>query len=261
MMNHSLLYRPAEIWRFKQEAETLKSLKHPAVARLYDRFDAFQTQFLAIEFCEGPTMAVLCRHGRLPEVEVRKIVGQLAAALRHVHERGIVHRDIKPSNIIVTSTGQVKLLDFGIATTAGPASTISHGLQSGPDEQRTMTSGIGTPRYMAPERFDGQAGDYRVDFYGLACVAFEAVAGQPVIGCSEVHRIVEAQRNSCLPPAYAIGRGVSASLRDVLVSGLQRRPEERRLDLQALEGWAGPVDLSAILRTPRGDVSPSAETC
>ena len=103
-----------------------------------------------MQFCEGSTLTeVVAARGPLVEAVVRRMVGQLASALRYVHGQGVVHRDLKPSNVMIGRSGVVLLLDFGIVT-----SVHSTGMASGPDDGAVdATVFAGTPRYMAPEQF------------------------------------------------------------------------------------------------------------
>jgi serine/threonine-protein kinase len=236
MMNHRLLYQPDAIKRFRREAATLEALDHVSIPRLYECFAAYKTQFLAMEFCEGVTLHdVVSGQGPLDEPIVRRIVGQLAIVLRYVHARGLVHRDLKPSNVMLTRSGVVKLLDFGIVMPSMSASVPA------PNASRT-TSMIGTLRYMAPEQFSHEPTDYRVDYYGLACVAFEALTGRPAIDSDDLVDVVLKIGQFALAPASRIGAGVTADMHGWLARGLQPRPADRLIDLDALAAWAGPVD-------------------
>ena len=115
MMNHRLLYQQGALQRFEREAATLQKLHHPAIARLHECFAAYKTQFLVMELCEGATLhEIIADRGPLHESIVRKMVGQLAVALRYIHAQGLVHCDLKPSNIVLSRSGLVKLLDFGL---------------------------------------------------------------------------------------------------------------------------------------------------
>jgi tRNA A-37 threonylcarbamoyl transferase component Bud32 len=238
MMNHRLIYDLNAVRRFEREAALLKTLQHPALARLYDRFSAYKTEFLAIEFCDGqPLNQLLATSGRLTERNVRRLVGQLAAALKHVHDRGVLHRDLKPANIMLAPDGTIKLLDFGIAAFArgydlphSPLTTLGHGF-------------LGTPRYMAPELFHGRGADRRADFYSLSCVAFEALSGRPVISSSELFDIVREHERFVLPPDGEIAQGLSTEMYDMLRSGLEHDPDKRSLDLAGLAAWATPLTL------------------
>jgi hypothetical protein len=238
MMNHRLVYRPSALRRFRREAAILKTLDHPSLARLYERFSAYKTEFLAMEFCHGSTLAeVLASRGPLREDLVRRILGQLAVALQYVHERGVVHRDVKPSNLMLSPAGSIKLLDFGIVT-VDETSDLWQALKS----ESGLARMLGTPRYMAPEQFSGTQVDRRADFYGFACVAYEALAGRPVVGSSSMFDIIREQAQFTLPPRETIGRGISLEMYEVLRRGLEQLPDKRALDLERLAAWAAPID-------------------
>jgi eukaryotic-like serine/threonine-protein kinase len=239
MMSHPMMYRPSALRRFRREAAILKTLEHPSLARLYDRFSAYKTEFLAMEFCPGLTLAqVIASRGSLSEHAVRGILGQLAGALKYVHGRGVVHRDLKPSNVMLSQPGSIKLLDFGIVT-VDEQSDLWETLKTDPALPRML----GTPRYMAPEQFSDRPVDRRADLYGLACVAFEALSGRPVVKSINVFDIIREQGRFTLPPREEIGQGISPEMYEVLVLGLAPSPENRNLDLDKLASWAAPVDL------------------
>jgi hypothetical protein len=258
MLNHRQLHHPGGLQRFRREAGALALLRHESIASLYESFSAYGTQFLVIEFCEGATVKDVLAGGHgLAEHVVKKIVGQLAVALRYVHGRGLIHRDIKPSNIIVGPAGIVKLLDFGLAT---PDPTQPEGSET---RTRTMADAgaiQGTLRYMAPEQFGRDAVDHRVDFYGLACVAFEALSGRPVIEASDLLGIIQEKLRFVLPPPEAIGPGVTKEMHEVLARGLEPRPERRTIDLDRLAEWAAPVDLDAAAFSTTTSRNPLIQT-
>jgi CRP-like cAMP-binding protein len=239
MMNHRLIYQVSGLSRFQREATILATLDHPSLAKLYARFSAYKTEFLVLEFCQGQTLRdVIAARGPLPETLVRGIIGQLAVALRYIHARGIIHRDLKPSNIMLTDDGAIKVLDFGIVTTERDSElwdTLKTASRPG--------AFVGTPRYMAPEQFSSRVLDRRVDYYALACVTFEALAGKSVITSSNAFEIVREQARFELPPREAIGAGISEEIYDVIARGLEHDPERRLLDVERLSEWAVPIDL------------------
>jgi serine/threonine-protein kinase len=167
---------------------------------------------------------------------VRQIVGQLAGVLQYVHTRGLIHSDIKPSNVMIGRDGVVKLLDFGLVRTgAWLASSTSASTQS--------VDLKGTLRYMAPEQFNKHDPiDRRVDLYGLACVAYEALSGRPVVDASDLEGIIQQKLGFVLPARNEIGHGISEHMRSFLEQGLNRHPEQRNVDLDKLAEWAAPVD-------------------
>ena len=240
MLKHSLLYHLGAIERFRQEADAMKSLHHESIARLYDYFASYGTHFLVMEFCVGSTLQQLIANGRsLDESVVRPIVGQLARALQHVHERGLIHGDVKPSNVMIGRDGVVKLLDFGLVRTGASwlASSTSASTQS--------VDLKGTLRYMAPEQFNKHGPvDHRVDLYGLACVAYEALSGRAVTEASDLEGIILQKLVFLLPAAKEIGQGISDEMHHFLSQGFNRYPEQRSIDLKKLAEWAGPVELN-----------------
>ena len=237
MMNHRLIYQLSALRRFRREAAILKTLDHPSIARLYENFPAYKTEFLAMEFCEGRTLGqAIAARGPLKEELVRRMLGQLAVALKYVHGRGIVHRDLKPSNIVLTRTGAIKLLDFGIVSV-----DVDSDLWRAWKTSSHPVGLIGTPRYMAPEQFSNRAVDRRADFYGLACVAFEALAGHSVVAASDVFEIVREHARFALPGRADIGDGISQKMHDVLAAGLEHDPDRRSLDLDELAAWSAPL--------------------
>src|SRR5215510_10189790 len=106
---------PDRVARFQREAEVLASLNHPTIAAIYDLQEAHGSHFLVLELIEGETLAERIQRGRIPVDEALQIAKNICSALEAAHEKGIVHRDLKPANIKLTPTGQLKVLDFGLA--------------------------------------------------------------------------------------------------------------------------------------------------
>jgi serine/threonine protein kinase len=155
--------------RFQREAEAISALRHPNVVRIYETGQAGRCHFLAMEYAEGGSLADLLarQQGPLPLIRVLDIARQVAAALQHAHDRGLVHRDLKPSNILLAGDGRVLLSDFGIAKILGRITLTGPG---------TI---MGTPAYMAPEQARGQTDlDHRADIYALGIILYEMLAGR-----------------------------------------------------------------------------------
>jgi eukaryotic-like serine/threonine-protein kinase len=146
--------------RFEREARAIAALNHPHICTLHD----VGPSYLVMELVDGETLAARFRRGRLTLEQTVEYGAQIASALAAAHARGIVHRDLKPANIMLTKSG-VKLLDFGLS-------------KSSADVHATAEwDRMGTPAYMAPEQFHGQAGDARTDIYSFGLVLYEMATG------------------------------------------------------------------------------------
>jgi eukaryotic-like serine/threonine-protein kinase len=144
---------PERVIRFQREAEVLASLNHPNIAGIYDVEEASGLRYLVLELVEGETLADRIARGPIPVEEAMGIALQICEALEAAHERGIIHRDLKPSNVKVTTEGEIKVLDFGLAKAMesnAPSPTLS--------QSPTLVTGsmagmiIGTAAYMSPEQ-------------------------------------------------------------------------------------------------------------
>jgi eukaryotic-like serine/threonine-protein kinase len=171
---------PNRLARFEEEARALAALNHPHVGAIYGVEESAGIVALVLELVEGPTLAERLAAGPLPFDEVVRIARQLAEGLEAAHERGIVHRDLKPANIKITPDGNVKILDFGLAKSAGspPGAALTPSTTS-PRDATQFGMVLGTVGYMSPEQARGQAVDKRTDIWAFGCVLFEMCAHQP----------------------------------------------------------------------------------
>jgi hypothetical protein len=234
MMSHRLVYEPGAMQRFHDEADIMMSLQHDNIARLHRLFPAFGTCFLAMEYCDGEDLQqIVNRRGALPEGEARKVIGHLAAAVLHLHERDIVHSDLKPSNVMTTRRGEVKLTDFGLATSACQPNAAD------------ARSSLGTPLYMSPEQLDGAPPCPSSDLYAMGCVILELVTGSKAFAADSLSELLSLKRGFRLPPARDIGPGVSWKLHRLLRKLLSRDPEARHVALAKYARWGESLDLSA----------------
>jgi serine/threonine protein kinase len=167
--------------RFQREADTIAQLNHPNICTIYE-IDRFQGRaFIAMECVEGINLKTYMSRNQLSTTAIVEIAMQIAAALSSAHDRGIVHRDIKPGNIVVSSEGQVKVLDFGLARRFKTADTDELGTDGSTIPGRPM----GTANYMAPERVLQLPLDPRSDLFSLGVVIFEMATGRlPFAGAS-----------------------------------------------------------------------------
>jgi serine/threonine protein kinase len=152
--------------RFEQEARTIAALNHPHICILHDAGHDAGTYYLVFEYLVGELLSDrLCR-GAVQLPDALEYAIQIAEALEHAHEQGIVHHDLKPQNIMLTKTG-VKLLDFGIAELRYPDEPAS--------------SDAGTPAYMAPEQIEGRPTDARTDIFAFGMMTYEVITGRPAV--------------------------------------------------------------------------------
>jgi serine/threonine protein kinase len=159
------------ISRFKNEAQAAGRLNHPNIVAVYDYGEDSESAYIAMEFVEGTPLNTLMVPGRPTDLaRVTAWMGDLLLALEYAHSRGVVHRDIKPANLLITGAAQVKVSDFGIARIE--SSTLT---QTG--------SMIGTPSYMSPEQFRGEAVDGRSDVFSAGVLLYQLLTGvRPFVG-------------------------------------------------------------------------------
>jgi serine/threonine protein kinase len=169
-----------------REARSAAALNHPHICTVHEIGDAGGRLFIVMEHVEGQPLSALVAEGMAPSTAIR-YGAQIADALAHAHERGIVHRDLKSANLMITSDGQVKMLDFGLATLTGDAAALA--------ETRVATKSgtlTGTPGYMAPELLRGARGDRRSDIWALGVVLYEMVSGRCPFGGDTLFEITSA---------------------------------------------------------------------
>jgi hypothetical protein len=179
VLSDRLVENPAQVARFKREAQTLASVNDPGIGAIYGIREAEGRTILVLELVDGPTLGERMAVRPIRRDEVLDIARQVASALEVAHGRGIVHRDLKPSNIKMTQDGTVKVLDFGIAKAAYGEDPISDRSPATTDVLAATRSGqiVGTVSYMSPEQLKGKKVDPRSDVWAFGAVLFEMLAG------------------------------------------------------------------------------------
>src|SRR5215472_4821360 len=154
--------------RFVREARAASALDHPNIATIYEIGEEDGELFIAMALYEGETLKQRLKKSRLTVKEALDLLRQVSLGLEAAHRAGIVHRDIKPANLLMTSTGTVKILDFGVAKLVADsqAESMTHAGQA-----------MGTVLYMSPEQLRGESVDARADLWSLGVVAYEMLAG------------------------------------------------------------------------------------
>jgi serine/threonine-protein kinase len=234
--------------RFRREAQSAASLNHPAIVAVYDTgedyVDGVSIPYIVMEYVDGSTLRELLHSGRrlLPERTLEMTIGILQA-LEYSHRAQIVHRDIKPANVMLTRTGQVKVMDFGIARAMG-------------DSGMTMTQTaavIGTAQYLSPEQAKGEQVDARSDLYSAGCLLYELLAVRPpFVGDSPVAVAYQHVREEPQPPSN-FDPEITPEMDAIVLKALVKDPDyryqsadEMRADIEAcLDGQ--PVAATAAM--------------
>lgn len=203
------------VHRLQLEAKSVGQLEHPNIVTLYDAGEANGVFYIAMQFVQGETLRDrITRQRWFALKEIQEFLRQIGSALDYAHQHGVIHRDIKPSNIMITSEGNVKLADFGIAKLAGGATTT--GLI------------MGTPSYMSPEQALGKPLDGRSDIFSLGSILYELITGGeqafPGTNASTVlYRIVHESPS----PITALQPGFDPALEAIVLKSLAKQPEQR----------------------------------
>ena len=214
-----LLADPRSVERFEREGRTAASLHHPNIVNVYDAASEGDTHYLVMELVEGPTLAeIIKREGQMPLPRALDIASRIAAALQVAHGRGLVHHDVKPSNVLFDRDDNVKVTDFGIARAASS----------------DITTVQGSPPYVAPEQAKGGRADPRSDVYGLGCVLFEMLAGQPPFSGSSASAVIMQHLETPPPPLTKFRNDVPADVSNIVTRALAKDPEQRYDSAQAL---------------------------
>ena len=222
---------PAARKRFRQEALALSALNHPNIATIYDFDSEGELDFLVMEYISGVTLDERLTRGRLAEKEVIDFGAQLAGALQEAHEKRVVHRDLKPGNIMLTSRGQVKVLDFGLARLRPPDTDTATTRSS------SETHGaVGTLPYMAPEQLGGGPVDARTDIHALGAVLYEMSSGRRPFTASTAHLLADAILHQPPAPPRAANPALSSLLENIILKCLEKDPEHRYQSARDLLG-------------------------
>jgi serine/threonine protein kinase len=228
--------------RFRNEATLLAQLEHPHIVKLYDYIEKPDALYLIMEYVDGMPMETYIEQisGPIPEKKAIQLLLKILDALAYAHQKDIVHRDIKPSNIMITHSGEVKILDFGIAKAI-----------NNPNSQLTDVGvRMGTLYYMSPEQLRGQRLDARSDLYSLGVTFFQMLTAHcpypPELSEYEVSQKIVQEP---LPRAQSLYPGVSDSLQAVLDKATAKLPDQR---FQSAEAF------SAALLGDRTGLSPQA---
>lgn len=203
--------------RFLKEAKAIGRLSHPNIVTVYDVGHDHDTIYIAMEFLEGTPLNQMITQGRLGLENIVDLGVQMAEAVDYAHQKGIVHRDVKPTNIIVTSNGQVKITDFGIARIEDPTAP-----------QQTQAGEIlGTPVYMSPEQVMGKTVDGRSDLYSLGVILYELATGKRPFGGDNLAAIFRAITQDDPADPATVDPAISPVLSRLILKSLDKACDGR----------------------------------
>ena len=210
---------PAFVERFRREAQAAANLNHPNIVGVYDWGKVNNTYYIAMEYVNGRTLAdILKQSGTLTPMQVCDLISEVASALISAHHNGVIHRDIKPGNILVSTTGQVKVADFGIARALG----------AGVEQGLTQTGAVmGTATYFSPEQAQGASTDQRSDIYSLGIVMYEMLCGvAPFTGENAVAIAYKQVHEHAMPLTQRLA-SIPTDVAAIVAKCMEKSPDDR----------------------------------
>ncbi|MDB5326673.1 MAG: serine/threonine protein kinase [Phycisphaerales bacterium] len=254
-----LIHKPDLLERFFREARLAARLSHPNIVTVYEAEQIGGTVLLVMEYVAGRTFAELVKQrGTLPVPVAAELVRLAANGLQYMHQQQLVHRDVKPSNLIVTPTGEVKVLDLGLAFFKADAETASL-------ELTLPEQGIGTVDYTPPEQWESSRDvDTRADVYSLGCTFYFLLTGRAPFAAADgvkpsLVRQLWSHSTAPVPDIRQVRADVPDAVADLLQQMLAKRPDDRTADplsvAVALKSLNAEVDLAGYLAAERPDES------
>jgi eukaryotic-like serine/threonine-protein kinase len=224
VLRRDLAKDPAFVARFRKEALAAGGLNHPGIVAVYDSGEENNSPFIVMELVSGQTLRQKLQAEQIPLAASLEIIKGILNALDYSHNKGIVHRDIKPSNIMITDSGDIKVMDFGIARATD-------------DIGATLTNTwnvVGTAQYLSPEQATGELADGRSDLYSLGCLMYELLTGRPPFTGDTPVSVAYQHVSSALTPASQINPSLDPNLDQMLEVVLAKDPNNRYQDAAAM---------------------------
>jgi len=224
VLRRDLAKDPAFVARFRKEALAAGGLNHPGIVAVYDSGEENDSPYIVMELVSGITLRQLMLDEQISSQRSLEIIKGILQALDYSHSKSIVHRDVKPGNIMITDSGDIKVMDFGIARATG-------------DIGATMTSTwnvVGTAQYLSPEQATGEMADGRSDLYSLGCVMYELLTGRPPFTGDTPVSVAYQHVSAQITPASQIKPGLDVNIDRMLEVVLAKDPAHRYQDAKAM---------------------------
>lgn len=203
--------------RFKNESKAISILNHPNIVKVYDVSVSEKLQYIVMEYIDGITLKEYLnqRGGKITWRETVHFIIQILGALQHAHENGVVHRDVKPQNIMLLSSGELKMMDFGIAR-------ISRA-----ENQLVTGKAMGSVHYISPEQAKGELTDARSDIYSVGVMMYEMLSGTLPFSSGSVVEVAIKQISDTPRPLAELAPDVPGALIEITERAMAKRPEQR----------------------------------
>ena len=218
--NDDLLGNVAVFERYKRESEAGTRLNHPHIQQLLNINEDRREHYLVVEYIQGGTLREVleeCAPNRLPSEEATRIIIQVCEAIAYAHEHGVFHRDIKPENMMILESGDIKIIDFGVALLEGARRVTWRGL----------SGTVGTPDYMAPEQLRGERGTASSDIYAVGAVFYELLCGRPPFVGENVFAVMNQHVSQDPPSILQFNPSLSPALATIVMRTIRRDPDKR----------------------------------
>ncbi len=254
---HHISANEEERQRFKIEAQAAAALNHPNIATIHAIEESNEEVFIVMEYIEGKELKEQISKEKTSVDQTIAIIGQIAEGLQVAHQKGITHRDIKSSNIMITKSGNVKIMDFGLAKVRGTSQITKFGTT------------LGTTAYMSPEQARGEHVDHRTDIWSLGIIMYEMLAGKMPFRGDFEQAVIYSILNEDPQSIITVKDGIPIKLEEIIKKSLMKDPEYRyqNMDdfLKALKEINNKKETSSdsektIAVLPFENISPDKET-
>ncbi len=243
---------PDRLARLEREARALARLSHPSILAIHELGREGDVSYVVTELLRGETLRQRLARDRLPWRKAVEIAAAIADGLASAHAHGIVHRDLKPENLFLTSDGQPRILDFGLARLEAEADS-EEVTQESPAPITRAGVVVGTLGYLSPEQAQGEPGDARSDVFALGCVLFEMLAGRRAFSRDRGRETLRAALTDSVPNLSDLGLGVPAEVSRIVAHCLEKEPEDR---FQSARDLAFDLRAALATATPTGPLLP-----